>query len=373
MPLSLSNIVSAAVPGIDYLQRRKALNNAQTATQSGSTQAIADITGAGTASRDALQEYADTGAQGLTNLKQLTTPGADVSALLEQDPGYQFRLNQGQRALLAAKSATQTLGSGGTQKALLRYAQDYASNELSKVFDRNQSVAAIGQNAVNAQNASRQNEAANVGQLHQQIYDALASGDLARASTLTDMLKKGVGLAESLFGGGGAVPWSVPGTNVGGTVGTGSPLGAVAKGATAAGKAVVGAIGSIPLAGQIALGAAGAILLGKKVFGIGNTHEKADTWVQGNQNLFDQAMRDIDSAERGGQVSPDQAQQTRNALVAKYFEAAKQFAGLGSDQKTVIRNAQKTFLENYGDPSKFGASFPLSQQSGIARFFKGAA
>ena len=57
------------------------------------------------------------------------------------DPGYQFRFNEGMKALERSAAAHGNLQSGATLKALTRYSQDYASNEFGKAYDR-----ALGEN-----------------------------------------------------------------------------------------------------------------------------------------------------------------------------------------------------------------------------------
>lgn len=52
------------------------------------------------------------------------------------DPGYQFRMDQGSKALQASAAARGGLMSGGTLKSLDRYGQDYASNEYSNAYNR---------------------------------------------------------------------------------------------------------------------------------------------------------------------------------------------------------------------------------------------
>ena len=57
---------------------------------------------------------------------------------LERDPSYQFRLQEGQRALERGASARGGLLSGGFARGLERYAQDYASTEYGQVYGRKQ-------------------------------------------------------------------------------------------------------------------------------------------------------------------------------------------------------------------------------------------
>lgn len=54
----------------------------------------------------------------------------------EQDPGYKFRMSEGLKAINAAASAGGRAGGGRTMKDLMRFGQDYASQEYGKVYDR---------------------------------------------------------------------------------------------------------------------------------------------------------------------------------------------------------------------------------------------
>lgn len=54
----------------------------------------------------------------------------------QADPGYQFRMDEGAKALQNGAASRGGLLSGAAQKALLKYGQDYASNEYGKAYDR---------------------------------------------------------------------------------------------------------------------------------------------------------------------------------------------------------------------------------------------
>lgn len=54
----------------------------------------------------------------------------------KKDPGYQFRLDQGNQAIDRAAGARGSRYSGATLKGLQRYAQDYASGEYQNAYDR---------------------------------------------------------------------------------------------------------------------------------------------------------------------------------------------------------------------------------------------
>jgi hypothetical protein len=53
-----------------------------------------------------------------------------------EDPGYDFRMAEGQKALERSASARGSLLSGGALKGLTRYAQGVASDEYGKSYDR---------------------------------------------------------------------------------------------------------------------------------------------------------------------------------------------------------------------------------------------
>lgn len=77
----------------------------------------------------------------------------------ETSPGYQFRMEEGQKALERSRAAQGTLSSGATGKALTRYAQGVASDEYGNYMSRlNDSL-----NAINSQLSGR-TTALNAGQ-----------------------------------------------------------------------------------------------------------------------------------------------------------------------------------------------------------------
>ena len=104
-------------------------------------------------------------ATGTDYLTRQFTP-ADFAANL--DPGYAFRLSQGQGATNALANAAGGLLSGNTLRGLQDYTQTSASNEYSNAFDRFQrqrtniyntlaGIAGLGQNAQGQTNQLGQN------------------------------------------------------------------------------------------------------------------------------------------------------------------------------------------------------------------------
>lgn len=89
--------------------------------------------------RDDQQPYRDLGYAALPQIQQLMGESGDVSTQdVLNDPGYQFGLSEGTRALQGSAAARGGLYSGATLKALNRYGTDYATTKFSDVFNRKQ-------------------------------------------------------------------------------------------------------------------------------------------------------------------------------------------------------------------------------------------
>jgi len=97
------------------------------------------------------QQFEQTRTDNLPALDARNAGLAGYQALLKdpssvtQDPGYQFGLTQGQKAIDASASARGGLYSGATLKALQRYGQDYASTKYDASLARQSTLAGLGQ------------------------------------------------------------------------------------------------------------------------------------------------------------------------------------------------------------------------------------
>ena len=115
----------------------------------------------------------------------------------QQDPGYQFRLSEGLKALDRQAAARGGLISGAALKAAGQYGQQAASDEYQNAFNRYynersqmlnplQSLAGVGQSSANALGQMGSNYASNIGNLGiNQAYtsgNALLAGAQARQS-----------------------------------------------------------------------------------------------------------------------------------------------------------------------------------------------
>lgn len=107
------------------------------------------------------QPWRQAGAQALSQLQDPSLMRSFSMSDFQQDPGYQFRMDEGQKALERSAAARGGLQSGAFDKALSQYGQNFASNEYQNAynrfnndqanrFNRLSSIAGVGQTA-NAQ------------------------------------------------------------------------------------------------------------------------------------------------------------------------------------------------------------------------------
>ena len=83
--------------------------------------------------REDLEPYMKTGEKGLQDYYNLLTKGPGK---FTKDPGYDFRLGEGEKAIDRASSAGGSFFSGKRGKALVEYGQEFASNEYDKFMNR---------------------------------------------------------------------------------------------------------------------------------------------------------------------------------------------------------------------------------------------
>jgi hypothetical protein len=110
---------------------------------------------------------------------------------LTQDPGYAFRLEQGQKALERSAAARGGLISGNTGGALQQFGQGLASQEYQNAYNRaltqyntTAALAGIGQTATNQLGAAGQNYAMNAGNAYGAGAQARASGYMGSANAI---------------------------------------------------------------------------------------------------------------------------------------------------------------------------------------------
>lgn len=128
-------------------------------------------------------------------------PSATSNAFMMKDPGYDFRLKEGQRNIENSAAARGGLMSGNFLKASQKYGQDYASNEFTNIANRYGQLAGVGQATNQSLQSAGQGYANAYGQNVQNAGNARASGYVGQANALTGAINQGVGLYGAYKGG----------------------------------------------------------------------------------------------------------------------------------------------------------------------------
>lgn len=135
----------------------------------------------------------------------------NISAMLENTPGYQFQLQQGVNALQRSAAARGQLMSGGTAKDLMTFGQGLAGTTYQDYMNRLASTAGIGQTAATSTASLGQSTANAMGA--NTIYggNARGTGYINTANAMTGGLNSMANNAMWLygmggFGGGGSLP-----------------------------------------------------------------------------------------------------------------------------------------------------------------------
>jgi hypothetical protein len=146
------------------------------------------------------QPFLQTGTEFFNRLAALQRGGPEAQNFLQMDPGYQFRLSEGMKALDRQAAARGGLISGGALRAAQRYGQDLGSQEFGAAYNRLASMANVGPQAAGVMSNLGQNYATNVGNIYQQQGNTAANAALARGSAYSGGLNQLGYLAGRYYG-----------------------------------------------------------------------------------------------------------------------------------------------------------------------------
>jgi hypothetical protein len=139
------------------------------------------------------QPFYQAGVNALPELVQASRYTPFGQEQFQADPGYAFRLSEGQKALERSAAARGGLISGSAMKAATRYGQDMGSQEYTNAFNRYQaerqarlgplqSLTGMGQTTANTLGAAGQTNASNIGNYGMQGANATAEGYMGAAN-----------------------------------------------------------------------------------------------------------------------------------------------------------------------------------------------
>ena len=178
-------------------QQAKASKDAAKAQTRAQKQALA-------AQTELARPYVEAGKNAMTQYQNLAPYQSFSMDQFQADPGYQFRMSEGLKALERSASARGLLQSGGTLKDITRFGQDAASQEYQNAFQRylTEREARMGpyRYLTGVGQAAAAGQAANVGEGMTALGNIQSAGIMGQANAFTNTLGSISGLASDAAG-----------------------------------------------------------------------------------------------------------------------------------------------------------------------------
>ena len=127
----------------------------------------------------------------------------DAFALFRNQPGYQFGLNEGEKAVQASAAARGGLNSGATLKALTKFGTDYADQQgYTPYMNRLAALSGMAQTSTNTTGQLGANYANQVGANLQNAGQARAQGIYGSANAWSNYTNSMSKMAGNMYGNG---------------------------------------------------------------------------------------------------------------------------------------------------------------------------
>jgi len=433
MAFSLSNLIDVAAPAVSGAIGYKAASSASKTGVNAANNAT-NIATTNSAKMQALyQPYMDAGKTDLNAIQTGLAPGGEFNTPftgkdLADEPGYQFGLDEGNKAIEAARRSMGTRFSGGAVKEGIKYNEDYAGTKFDQAFQRNrqtqddrfnrlQSIVNTGANETNQAGNSMELTSQQLQQLEIEKGDAQAAGDLGKANSIQQAIEAGTkavdnyntlktaagvvskaagigvpavgigtgittGVGSVTTGVGGAVPSIIGVTSGGGTAAgslggaatTTGTTGGVGGLATAAGHAITGAVSSASDAlGFLGLGSAALPVVGGIIAGgillakhyVGAGRKQADK-LTGEGGLQRAFESTLSDIDNAPGYSAAQRWQSKNQAYDELEKRVLDFASKGKNQRKVSVQLFDEISHLFGKPNplKSGSAAAPPAQSG---------
>jgi len=144
--------------------------------------------------RKDIAPWREAGARALGTLEEMIAAGPGE---FTEDPGYRFRLSEGEKAINRLAAARGGYFGGATGKALTRYGQEYATGEYQNFLNRYyqrlapyQSLAGVGQTSAGLTAQLGQQAGGRIGEYQMAAGQARAGGAINQANVYQNMLSQ---------------------------------------------------------------------------------------------------------------------------------------------------------------------------------------
>ena len=197
---------------LDSLTGASDFEDAANESSQGYADAQEGIYQAGQRSINRFDPYSQMGTNGANALNSMyNSDGSMNYDTFRNMPGYQFRMEEGQRAMDNSGASRGMSQSGAQMKALTKYGQGSADQGFNDWFNKQMQMSDRGMNAVSNQGNIDTRSAAEMGQMMVGGADARASGMIAKGGIKNGLMNAGINAAMMMAGapptaGGGTAP-----------------------------------------------------------------------------------------------------------------------------------------------------------------------
>jgi len=178
----------------EFLTGRRAKQRAVDAAQNATNAANAASEQAWQRQQQEMEPWKAAGLKALSGLQD--------GSFYQKDPGYQFRLDEGNNSINAALAQRGLGNSGLALKELTRYGQNYASNDYQNAFNRTNQIANYGNQASMALGNFAGGHATNLSNNAIGYGNASAAADIGQANRNVQMLTGLAGAGAMAYGAG---------------------------------------------------------------------------------------------------------------------------------------------------------------------------
>lgn len=183
-------------------QQANAAENAAEGQQNASNLSLAEMQRQFNLQQNQMQPWMQAGRGALAEQQALMGLGGDTQgslASLMNSPGYQFRLQEGQRGLEGGLAARGGMGSGKAMTAATQYGQNFASNEYGNRLNQLAGLSGTGQSAASNMGNAGMNYAGNVSNVLTGNANAQGAAGMAGANARQSGILGGAQLGLNLY------------------------------------------------------------------------------------------------------------------------------------------------------------------------------
>lgn len=142
------------------------------------------------------------GGSGSGGANAISVPGvSSAEETIRNTPGFQFRMDEGVKAVDSSAVNKGMLLSGGQLKRLQDFGSNYAADEFGRYFDRLSAMSSGGQSATSSISDASQRSASSQANIQQNLGSGLASS-YAQQGQAKNNLWQGIGQTGGMIGGG---------------------------------------------------------------------------------------------------------------------------------------------------------------------------